>query len=540
MATIAVLGTLDTKGIVHQFLVERIRRRGHQALLIDASLRAGGDVAADISRSEVLGRAGVEPLALAGNQRRASAVMGQCLGEVLNQLFLEGKLDGVVGVGGRCGMRLLGRAVRGLPFGLPCVLGSNALGEAAEEIQGGKDVLLLRCLLEPGALNRVVRPFLNGVAGAVCGMAQSRILEREVAARPLVVGSCFGHSEITFERIKRLLEKAGYDVVVFTQKGAGGRIMDSVIASGIAVGVMDLSTTDVADAVVGGVCAAGPARLEAAGRRGIPAVVVPGGVDMVSLDRTSVPRELDGRLIMERGRGLVMRTSPLECWEIGRKLAEKLNEYKGPVTVCLPLRGVSGLGAPGEPFHDPDADRALFESLSRYLDRRVEIVRIKTTSEDAPFAEECALALLENIKRQERDFLLLGELEVFRGAPEGVLKDAARLLEVRLFEVGATLHSPVSPEPAVYFILEGAAELLDGGGRTERLSAGAAFGEMHLVSGEVGTETLRCLEPCLALVLSGGAFEELCTKHPQLEDALIDLALNRKKLAVTLMGSGGS
>jgi uncharacterized protein (UPF0261 family) len=466
--------------------------------------------------------------------------MGQCLGQVLNQLFLEGKLDGVVGVGGRCGMRVLGRAVRELPFGLPCVLGSHALGEAAEEIQGGKDVLLLRCLLEPGVLNRVVRPFLNRVAGAVCGMAQSRILEREVAARPLVVGSCFGHSEITFERIKRLLEKAGYDVVVFTQKGAGGRIMDSVIASGIAVGVMDLSTTDVADAVAGGACAAAPDRLEAAGRRGIPAVVVPGGVDMVSLDRASELRDFDGRLIVERGRGRVMRSSPLECWEIGRKLAEKLNEYRGPVTVCLPLRGVSALGAPGEPFHDPDADRALFESLARHLDRRVEIVRIKTTSEDAPFAEECALALLENIKRQERDFLLLGELEVFRGAPEVVLKDAARLLEVRLFEVGATLHSPESPEPAVYFILEGAVELLKAGGRTERLSAGAAFGEMHLVSGDVVQETLRCLEPCRALVLSGTAFEELCTKHPQLEDALIELALNRKKPAGAHKDSGGS
>jgi uncharacterized protein (UPF0261 family) len=539
MATIAVLGTLDTKGIVHQFLAERIRRRGHQPLLIDASLRSSNEVSADISRSEVLGRAGVEPLALAGNQGRAAAVMGQCLGGVLNQLFLEGKLDGVVGVGGRCGMRVLGRAVSGLPFGLPCVLGSHALGEAAEEIQGGKDVLLLRCLLEPGALNGVVRPFLNRVAGAVCGMAQSRILEREVAARPVIVGSCFGHSEITFGRIKRLLEKAGYDVVVFTQKGAGGRIMDSVIASGIAAGVIDLSTTDVADAVVGGVCSAGPARLEAAGRLGIPAVVVPGGIDMVSLDRGAVPQGFEGRLFAERGKGLVMRSSALECWEIGRRLAEKLNEYRGPVTVCLPLRGVSALSAPGEPFHDPDADRALLESLTRYLDKRVGIIRIKTTSEDAPFAEECAQALLENIKRQERDFVLLGEMEVFAGASEAELKDAARLLEVRVFEAGANLHSPQSAEPAVYFLLEGAAEVLEGGERTERLSAGAAFGERQLVFGEVGSATLRCLEPCRVLVLSSGAFERLCIKHPRLEDALIELALKRQKTASTASGAGG-
>lgn len=529
MATIAVLGTLDTKGIVHQFLVDRIRRRGHQALLIDASLRGDPQVVADISRSEVLERAGVEPLSLAVNQRRAAAIMGRCVGVVLKQLFLEGKLDGVVSVGGRCGMRVMGRAVSGLPFGLPCVLGSHAIHEAADEIRGSKDVLLLRCLLEPDALNRVVRPFLSRAVGAVCGMAHSRVLEREVTARPLIVGSCFGHSETTFDRIKKHLTNAGYDVVVFSQKGAGGRIMDSVISSGIAVGVMDLSTTDVADAVVGGVFAADPARLEAAGRRGIPAVVVPGGVDMVNLKRGDIPKEFEGRLTMARGLSLVMRSSALECWEIGRRLAEKLNEYTGPVTLCLPLKGVSALSAPGKPFHDPDADRALFESLARYSNKHVEILRIKTTSEDAPFAEECALALLENIKRQERDFQLLSDLKVFRGASESVLKDAARLLEVRSLQEGATLHSPEGGAPAVYFLLEGAIEVIEGGGRTARLSAGAAFGEMHLVFGEVGTETLRCLEPCRVLVLTSSAFENLCTKHHPLEDALIELTRKHER-----------
>lgn len=468
-------------------------------------------------------------MSLAVNQRRASAVMGQCLGVVLNQLFLEGRLDGVVSVGGRCAMRVMGRAMSRLPFGLPCVLGSHALGEAAEEIRGSKDVLLLRCLLEPNALNRVVRPFLSRAVGAVCGMAHSRVLEREVTARPLIVGSCFGHSETTFDRIKRHLDKAGYDVVVFSQKGAGGRIMDSVIASGIALGVMDLSTTDVADAVVGGVFAADSARLEAAGRRGVPAVVVPGGVDTVDLDRAAVPREFTDRLTMDRGLNLVMRSSALECWEIGRRLAEKLNEYTGPVTLCLPLRGVSALSAPGEPFHDPDADRALFESLTRYSDRHVEILRVKTTSEDAPFAEECALALLGNIRRRERDFGLLSDLEVFRGASEDVFKDAARLLEVLSLEAGATLYSPEGGAPALYFLLEGALEVIEEGERIARLSAGAAFGEMHLVFGEVGTETLRCLEPCRVLVLTSGAFEDLCTKHPQLEDALIELTRNRKR-----------
>lgn len=529
MATIAVLGTLDTKGIVHQFLVEGIRRRGHRALLIDASLRGDPQVTADISRSEVLERAGVVPLSLAVNQRRASAIMGNCLGVVLNQLFLEGELDGVVSVGGRCAMRVMGRAIRGLPFGLPCVLGSQALDEAAEEIRGGKDVLLLRCLLEPNALNRVVRPFLNRAVGAVCGMVHSRVLEREVAARPLIVGSCFGHSETTFNRIKRQLEKAGYDVVVFKQKGAGGRIMDSVISSGIAVGVMDLSTTDVADAVVGGVFAADSTRLEAAGRRGIPAVVVPGGVDMVHLDRSAVPPEFAGRLTMTRGLNLVMRSSALECWEIGRRLAEKLNEYTGPVTLCLPSRGVSALSAPGEPFHDPDADRALLESLRRYLNKHVHFLRIKTTSEDAPFAEECSLALLENISRRERDFEFLSNSAVFRGASESILRDAARSLEVLSLDAGTTLYSPEAEAPALYFLLEGALEVTESEGRTARLSAGASFGEMHLLLGEVGTETLRCLEPCRVVVLTSGAFEDLCNKHPSLEDEVIELTRNLKR-----------
>ncbi len=523
MATIVVFGTLDTKGAVHQFIAERIRRQGHVVLLVDVSLRGRAQVAADLGRSEVLRRAGMEDADFAGEPKQAATFMGRALGVFLLQLFLEKSLDGVVCAGGRLGMQVAAEALRGLPFGFPCVLATHAPDAVAGLIQEGKDVALFSCLIEPAGLNRIVRPLLARAAGALCGMVEFGAVARWMADRPLIVASRFGHSQFAFERAQRILERAGYDVVFFTRKGAGGRVMESVIGSGLVTGVLDLSTADVADAVVGGVSGSVPGRLEAAGRRGIAAVVAPGGVDAVSLERGNIPPAFEGRLMLDQGgQTLLMRSSPSECKEIGRLMAERINRYLGPVTVCLPTRGLSGLSGAGQPFQNPEADRILFETLESHLRKGVRVLRVKTTSEDTPFVETCVLALLENIRRHESDSGMLRGIGFLKDASEVVLREAARLLEPLSFAEGEWVRPPSGEAEGLYCVAQGSLEVLLGEERLERLGAGQRYGERELVFGRTRPVQLRALENCEVLFLGCRAFQKFCEQHPELEEAIAD------------------
>ncbi|RFC42709.1 MAG: cAMP-binding domain containing protein [Verrucomicrobia bacterium] len=523
MAKIVVFGTLDTKGAVHQFLAERIRRQGHEVLLVDAGLRGRAQVVADLDRGEVLRRAGREEGEFAGDPKQAAALMGKALGVVLLQLFLEKRLDGVISAGGRLGMQVAVEALSGLPFGVPCVLATQVPDAVAGLVQSGKDVALFSCLVEPAGLNRIVRPVLARAASALCGMVEFGAVARWMADRPLIVASRFGHSQFGFERAQRILERAGYDVVLFTGKRAGGRVMESVIASGLVTGVLDLSTADVADAVVGGFLEAGALRLEAAGRCGIAAVVAPGGVDAVSLERGNIPSDFEGRLMLDQGgKTLLMRSSPSECREIGLLMAARINRYLGPVTVCLPTRGVSGLSGAGQPFQDQKADRILFETLESHLRKGVRVLRVKTTSEDAPFVETCVLALLENIRRHARDSEMLRGVAFFKNSSGVVIRELARLLEPLAFTEGEWVRPAGGEAEGLYCVVQGSLEVLLGEERLERLGAGQRYGERELVFGRTRPVQLRALENCEVLFLECGEFQRFCEKHPELEEAIAD------------------
>ena len=270
MATIAVLGTLDTKGVVHQYLSDCIKRRGHRTILVDIGLRGTPQIRPDFAREEVLLRAGRPLGALHEERSRAAAVMSESLGQLLLQLFLGGGLDGLVTAGGMCAGRIVGNALGMLPFGLPSVLVSHLSGEKLGLKRVFKDMVLVPSLLEPDSLNRVVRPALIRAAGAVCGMVEFGAAGAAKTDRPLVVASQFGQLDSGVSRSYGLLQDAGMDVHPFTGKGLGGRLMDAVVGGRFANGVLDFCLSDVADAVVGGAFPAAPDRMGATARTGCP------------------------------------------------------------------------------------------------------------------------------------------------------------------------------------------------------------------------------------------------------------------------------
>ena len=524
MAIIAVLGTLDTKGVVHQYLSDCIKRRGHRVLLVDVGLRGTPQIRPDFAREEVLLRAGRQLGALHEERSRAAAVMSESLGHLLLQLFLAGGLDGLVTAGGLCGGRIVGNALGMLPFGLPSVLVSHLSGDRLGLRRVFKDVVLVPSLLETDSLNRVVRPALIRAAGAVCGMVEFGVAAGSKLDRPLVVASQFGQRDSGVSRSYGVLLDAGLDVHPFTGKGVGGRLMDAVVGGRFANGVLDLALSDMADAVVGGAFPASSDRMDATAKTGVPCVVVPGGTDVVHLRGDSIPKAFTGRQFLDAGDGLVlMRTAPQECVRIGERIAAKVNACIGPTTVCLPLRGVSEYSVPGQPFHDPEADRALLDGIRQNLRSGVRLQQVKTTIEDAPFGRGCAEALLENIAQRDQDHTLIRRVEFFKMASDTLLSEASRMLERLSIEAGDFVQQQGVEADGFYLLLQGRAEILRNGERVTQVGPGAVFGENSLMFGVPDAESVRAQEPCEVLLLRHGSFERLLDHHPDLEERLAEI-----------------
>jgi len=284
--------------------------------------------------------------------------------------------------------------MRTLPVGIPKVMVSTmASGNTAPYVDV-KDITLMYSVVDIAGLNPLSRRILSNAAGAVCGMVEQAAPEG--ADRPLIAATMFGVTTPAVTEARRRLEQAGYDVLVFHATGSGGRAMEGLIDDGYFAGVLDMTTTEWCDEVVGGVLSAGPDRLGAAGRRGIPQVVSAGALDMVNFgSEDTVPRQFrDRRLYRHNATVTLMRTTPDECREIGRRIAEQLTASTGPVVLLLPLRGVSMIDAEGQPFHDPEADRALFNALRRHAGSNVRIRELDVHINDPAFAEELVTELL--------------------------------------------------------------------------------------------------------------------------------------------------
>ena len=401
MATIAVLGTLDTKGPEHAYVADLIRARGHHPLLIDTGTGAPASVTPDLSREQVAAAGGIDLPALLARRDRGEAVtaMSGAAAALLAQLAAEGRIQGVISLGGGGGTAISTAAMRALPVGFPKLMVSTlAAGNTAPYV-GTKDIVMMPSIVDVNGLNRLSRVLLARAAGAICGMVEAE--PPATTDKPLICASMFGNTTECVNAAKQILEQAGYEVLVFAATGTGGRIMESLIESGMISGVLDITTTEWADELVGGVLNAGPTRLEAAGKAGVPAIVTPGCLDMVNFgEPASVPEKFKARLFYPHNPQVtLMRTNAEECSQLGRILADKLNAYTAPVTVLIPRRAISVISAPGQPFHDPEADEALFASLKSHLRVDIPVVEMDCEINAPEFAAACAHTLLAQLTR---------------------------------------------------------------------------------------------------------------------------------------------
>ena len=394
MQTIAVLGTLDSKGEEHAFVADLIRERGFQTLLIDVGTGGDPKVTPDVDRFEVARAGGIDLQPLIDKQDRGECVvaMSQAAPVLVEQLAKEGRIDGIISLGGGGGTALGTAAMRALPLGFPKLMVSTlASGNTAHYLREA-DISMMPSIVDVAGLNRVSRMVFTRAAGAICGMVEAKVDGGE--DKPLVVASMFGNTTTCIEIAKGIIEAEGYEVLVFHATGTGGRTMEKLIASGMVSGVLDVTTTEWADELVGATLSAGPTRLEAAGKAGVPAVVAPGCLDMANFgERETVPEKFaDRNFYIHNPQVTLMRTNAEECAELGRILAEKVNAYEGPAEILIPKGGISVISREGEPFHDAAADEALFSALREHAKVPVQEFAGDINSEE--FAEASARRLL--------------------------------------------------------------------------------------------------------------------------------------------------
>lgn len=398
--TVALLGALDTKGLEYGFVKQCIEARGQATLLIDVGVLRPPRIEPDITRQEVAKAAGVELATLVERKDRGEAVAAMSRGAaaLASKLYAEKRFDGIMALGGGGGTSVACAAMRALPLGVPKVMVSTVAGTDVSGYVGVQDIVMIPSIVDVSGINRISRRVFATAVGAVCGMLETEVPPGE--DKPLVAASMFGNSTPCVEAAKTILEQAGYEVLVFHATGTGGKTMENLIAGGLIAGVLDITTTEWADELLGGVLAAGPARLEAAARHGVPAVVTPACLDMVNFwAPETVPEKFRGRTFYPHNPNItLMRTTPEECRQLGRIVAEKLNLSTGPVRVLLPRRGLSMIDAPGGPFWHPEADRALFDGLKENLRGDIPVVEMDCNVNDPPFARRCAEALLESMR----------------------------------------------------------------------------------------------------------------------------------------------
>jgi len=397
MATIAVLGTLDSKGEEHAFVAALIHRFGYDTLLIDVGTGGPATIQPDITREQVAEAIGLDLASLMAKKDRGACViaMTQAAPALAAKLAAEGRIQGIISLGGGGGTAIGTAAMRALPLGFPKLMVSTLAAGNVAPYLGTKDITMMPSIADVAGLNRLSRVIFTRAAGAICGMVGA---EPEVgAAKPLIVASQFGNTTTCVTEAKKVLEAAGYEVLVFAATGTGGRIMESVIESGIVAGVLDITTTEWADELVGGVLNAGPTRMDAAAKANVPVVVAPGCLDMVNFGEVaSIPEKFKGRnFYLHNPQVTLMRTTADECRQLGEIVAKKVNAYGAGTAIMIPRKAISVISAEGQPFHDSVADKALFDALKSTA--QVPVQEFDLAINDKEFAQSCAYKLIELI-----------------------------------------------------------------------------------------------------------------------------------------------
>jgi uncharacterized protein (UPF0261 family) len=401
--SVVLVGTLDTKGEELGFARDVLTDHGVDVHVVDVGVMGDPAFEADTPAEEVADRAGTSLDALrdAGDRGEAMDAMGRGAAAVAQELHDEGVLDGILGLGGSGNTSVVTTAMRALPYGVPKLMVSTMASGDTRPYVGARDITMMYSVADIEGLNQLSRRIVSNAALAMVGMVTNDI-DVEVPDTATVAVTMFGVTTPCVKTARSWLEDRGYEAIVFHATGTGGQAMENLVEQGVVDAVLDVTTTELADELVGGVLSAGPDRLEAAGERGIPQVVSTGALDMVNFGpKDEVPEKFaDRHLHVHNPTVTLMRTTPEENAELGRILAEKLNEATGPTALFLPLGGVSMIDVEGEDFHDPEADAALFDAVREHLDDHVELVEMETDINDDAFAEAMAEKLHEYVRAE--------------------------------------------------------------------------------------------------------------------------------------------
>jgi uncharacterized protein (UPF0261 family) len=409
MPTVVLIGTLDTKGLEFDFIRKRLKNEGVSVILVDAGVLGSPSndrlrlrIKPDISREQVAQAVGADVKVLADAGDRGAAVMTMARGaaEITRRLFAEKKLHGVMGMGGSGNSSIAAAAAQALPVGVPKLIVSTLASGDTRPYVGASDVTMMYSVVDIAGINRVSERILSNAAAAIAGMAKSYAASRRKRSRasvgkPLIGATMFGVTTPCVNTARAWLEERGYEVLVFHSTGTGGQSMEALVKGGFLAGVLDVTTTELADELVGGVLSAGPERLEAAGAMSLPQVVSLGALDMVNFGPLeTVPEKFRGRNLYKHNATVtLMRTTPEENAELGRVIARKLNRATGPVAVFIPTKGVSMIDAVGKPFHDPEAGAALIRELKANLRKGIMVKEMATDINDPKFARAMAREL---------------------------------------------------------------------------------------------------------------------------------------------------
>jgi len=398
-----LLATLDTKATEAAFVRDRLIEHGASVTLVDCGCLGVSPVTADISRDAIFAAAGTS---LAGSRNRAdrgAAVNAAAAGaaRIVREAYGRGEVEGVVALGGSAGTTIGTAAMRALPIGIPKLMVSTLASGHVRPWVGDKDICMLNSVVDIAGINRISRAVLGQAAAAMAGMVRHAAstpkspIPNPKSDKPLIAATMFGVTTPCVQHARAILESAGYEVLVFHATGNGGQAMESLIRDGLIAGVLDITTTELADELVGGILSAGPTRLTAAGEMGIPQVVSVGALDMVNFGpRDSVPAKFAGRKFHVHNASVtLMRTTPEENAKLGEEIARKLAAAKGPTVLMLPLQGLSAIDRPGQPFDEPAARAALYDALRRTRGP-VELIELDNHINDLEFAETAARTLL--------------------------------------------------------------------------------------------------------------------------------------------------
>lgn len=386
--TVALVGTLDTKGEEYAFALDVLHGLGLNTIMIDTGALGPPSFRPEVSAAEVARAAGSDLDQLRRADRaQALVAMGRGARLVLESLFSAGRLRGALALGGSGNTEIAGTAFRGLPIGFPKLILTTMMGGDLRGLLGETDIVLAQSLTDIAGLNRISRVMISNASAALAGMVASPPPPAQVEGRPTIVASMVGLTSVAVTAARRRLEELGYEVVVFHMTGLGGNAMESLIDAGGIAGVLDLTTSELADELGGGICASGPQRLTTASRRRVPQVVAPGGLDMVNFGAAgTVPaRYKDRPQHVHTAQVTLVRTDAAMCADLGRLMVDRLSgdpkDDEGPrdyrPVLLLPSGGFSAIDRPGQPFYDPVADEALRAAVRARADPgRVRVLEV--------------------------------------------------------------------------------------------------------------------------------------------------------------------